>query len=97
MTIQDILNQGNGRFDPLVISLFENKLLFHMQCLLVNYVSIIDLININEIEDACDNEDIQKHDDVSIDINEVSSISLTFDLNFALINTEELNAYIQPK
>ena len=30
MTIQDTLNQSNGRFDPLVISLFENKLLFNM-------------------------------------------------------------------
>jgi hypothetical protein len=30
MTIQDTLNEGNGRFDPLVISLFENKLLFNM-------------------------------------------------------------------
>jgi hypothetical protein len=64
---------------------------------LVNYVSIVDLININEIEDACNNEDIQEHDDVSIDINKVSSISLTFDSNFTLINTEELNTYIQPK
>jgi hypothetical protein len=25
MTIQDTLNEGNGRFDPLVISLFENN------------------------------------------------------------------------
>ena len=64
---------------------------------MVNYVSIVDLININEIEDACNNEDIQEHDDVSIDINKVSSISLTFDSNFTLINTEELNTYIQPK
>jgi len=64
---------------------------------LVNYVSIVDLININEIEDVCDNKDIQEHDDVSIDINEVSSISLIFDSNFTLINTEELNTYIQPK
>ena len=64
---------------------------------MVNYVSIVDLININEIENACDNKDIQEHDDVSIDINEVSSISLTFDSNFTLINTEELNTYIQPK
>jgi hypothetical protein len=30
MTIQDTLNEGNGIFDPLVISLFENKLLFNM-------------------------------------------------------------------
>jgi hypothetical protein len=97
MTIQDTLNQGNGRFDPLVISLFENKLLFHMQCSLVNYVSIVDLIIINEIEDACDYEDMLEYDDVSIDINEVNSISLTFNLNFALINTKEHNAYIQPK
>ena len=64
---------------------------------MVNYVSIIDLININEIEDDFDNEDKQKHDDVSIGINEVSSIPLVFDLNFAPIDTEELNAYIQPK
>ena len=51
MTIQDTLNEGNGRFDLLVITLFENKLLLNMQCLLVNYVSIVDLININKIED----------------------------------------------
>jgi len=50
MTIQDTLNEGNGRFDPLVITLFENKLLFNMKCLLVNYVSIVDLININELK-----------------------------------------------
>ena len=37
---------------------------------MVNYVSIVDLININETEDDCDNEDTQEHDDVSIDINE---------------------------
>ena len=51
MTIQNTLNEGNGRFDLLVITLFENKLLLNMQCLLVNYVSIVDLININKIED----------------------------------------------
>ena len=55
------------------------------------------MININEIEDDCDNEDIQEHNDVSIDINEVGSIPLAFDSNFALMDTEELNAYIQPK
>ena len=79
---------------------------------MVNYVSIVDLININEIEndcdnediqeineieDDCDNEDIQEHNDVSIGINEVGSISLAFDSNFAPMDTEELNAYIQPK
>ena len=46
---------------------------------MVNYVSIIDLININEIEDDYDNKDIEKHNDVSIDINEVDSILLAFD------------------
>jgi hypothetical protein len=51
MTIQNTLNEGNERFDLLVITLFENKLLFNMQCLLVNYVLIVDLININKIED----------------------------------------------
>jgi hypothetical protein len=56
-----------------------------------------DIQEINEIEDDCDNEDIQEHNDVSIDINEVGSIPLTFDSNFALMDTEELNAYIQPK
>ena len=30
MTIQDTLIEGNGGFDPLVITLFENKLLFNM-------------------------------------------------------------------
>jgi hypothetical protein len=30
MTIQDTLNEGNRRFDPLVITLFENELLFNM-------------------------------------------------------------------
>jgi hypothetical protein len=64
---------------------------------LVNYVSIVDLININEIEDECDDEDTEKNDDVSIGINEVGSIPLTFDSNFAPMDTEELNAYIQPK
>jgi hypothetical protein len=64
---------------------------------LVNYVSIVDLININEIEDECDDEDTEENDDVSIDINEAGSIPLTFDSNFAPMNTEELNAYIQLK
>jgi hypothetical protein len=64
---------------------------------LVNYVSIVDLININEIEDECDDEDIEENDDVSIGINEVGSIPLTFDSNFAPMDTEELNAYIQPE
>jgi hypothetical protein len=50
---------------------------------LVNYVSIVDLININEIENDCDNEDIQEHNDVSIGINEVGSIPFAFDSNFA--------------
>jgi hypothetical protein len=64
---------------------------------LVNYVLIVDLININEIEDECDDEDTKENDDVSIGINEVGSIPLTFDSNFAPMDTEELNAYIQPK
>ena len=64
---------------------------------MVNYVSIVDLININEIEDECDDEDTEENDDVSIDINEAGSILLTFDSNFAPMNTEELNAYIQLK
>jgi hypothetical protein len=64
---------------------------------LVNYVSIVDLININEIEDECDDEDTEENDDVSIGINEVGSIPLTFDSNFAPMDTEELNVYIQPE
>ena len=64
---------------------------------MVNYVSIVDLININEIEDEYDDEDTEENDDVSIGINEVGSIPLTFDSNFAPMDTEELNAYIQPK
>ena len=64
---------------------------------MVNYVSIVDLININEIKDECDDEDIEENDDVSISINEVGSILLTFDSNFAPMDTEEFNAYIQPK
>ena len=64
---------------------------------MVNYVSIVDLININEIEDDFDNEDKQKHNDVSIGINEVGSIPLVFDSNFAPMDIEVLNAYIQPE
>jgi hypothetical protein len=64
---------------------------------LVNYVSIVDLININETEDDCDNEDTQEHDDVSIDINEIGLILLAFDSNFAPVDIEEFNAHIQPK
>jgi hypothetical protein len=45
---------------------------------LIKYVSIVDLININEIEDDYDDEDTQEHDDVSIGINEVGSIPLVF-------------------
>ena len=76
-------------------------LIFHLvswlSCLLIKYVSIVDLININEIEDDCDDEDTQEPDDVSIGINEVGSIPLVFDSNFAPMDTEEVNAYIQPK
>ena len=64
---------------------------------MVNYVSIVDLININETEDDCDNEDTQEHDDVSIDINEIGLILLAFDSNFAPVDIEEFNAHIQPK
>ena len=64
---------------------------------MVNYVSIVDLININEIEDECDDKDTEENDDVSIGINEVGSIPLTFDSNFAPMDTEELNAYIPLK
>jgi hypothetical protein len=64
---------------------------------LVNYVSIIDLININEIEDDFDNEDKQKHDDVPIGINEVGSIPLAFYLNFAPMDTKELNCLCSTK
>ena len=64
---------------------------------MVNYVSIVDLININETEDDCDNEDTQEHDDVSIDINEIGLILLAFDSNFAPVDIEEINAHIQPK
>jgi hypothetical protein len=49
---------------------------------LIKYVSIVDLININEIEDDCDDEDTQEHDDVSIGINEVGSIPLVFGIRF---------------
>jgi hypothetical protein len=55
------------------------------------------LINVNEIEDDCDDEDTQEHDDVLIGINEVGSIPLVFDSNFSPMDTKELNAYIQPK
>jgi hypothetical protein len=64
---------------------------------LVNYVSIVDLININKTEDDYDNEDTQEHDDVLIDINEIGSISLAFDSNFAHVDIEEFNTHIQPK
>jgi hypothetical protein len=64
---------------------------------LVNYVSIVDLININKTEDDYDNEDTQEHDDVLIDINEIGSISLAFDSNFAPVDIEEFNTHIQPK
>ena len=62
---------------------------------MIKYVSIVDLININEIEDDCNDEYTQEHDDVSIDIHEFGSI--LFDSNFAPMDTEEVNAYIQPK
>ena len=64
---------------------------------MIKYVSIVDLININEIEDDCDDEDTQEHDDVSIGINKFGSIPLVFDSNFAPMDSEEVNAYIQPK
>jgi len=55
------------------------------------------LININKTEDDYDNEDTQEHDDVLIDINEIGSISLAFNSNFAPVDIEEFNTHIQPK
>ncbi|XP_061978670.1 uncharacterized protein LOC133699447 [Populus nigra] len=54
-------------------------------------------ININEIEDDCDDEVSNEHVDVLLGVDEIGSIPLTFDSNFALMDTEELNVFIQQK
>ena len=57
----------------------------------------VDFINVNEIEDDCDNEILKEHADVLLGVDEIGSIPLTFDSNFAPMDTEELNVFIQQK
>ena len=57
----------------------------------------VDFINVNEIEDDCDNEISKEHADVLLGVDEIGSIPLTFDSNFAPMDTEELNVFIQQK
>jgi len=55
----------------------------------------IDFINVNEIEYDCDDEVLNEHVDVLLGVDEIGSISSTFDSNFAPMDTEELNVFIQ--
>jgi len=55
------------------------------------------LINFNKIDDDCDDEAIKKHDDVSIGVDDVGLIPLTLNLNFGLLDMEELNIFIVSK
>jgi hypothetical protein len=57
----------------------------------------IDFINVNEIEYDCDDEVLKEHVDVLLGVDEVGSIPSTFDSNFAPMDTEELNVFIQQK
>jgi hypothetical protein len=64
---------------------------------MVNYILIVDLINFNEIDNNCDDKTIEKYDNILIGIDEVDLISSTLDLNFAHLDTKELNMFIIPK
>jgi hypothetical protein len=55
------------------------------------------LINFNEIDNNCDDKTIEKYYNILIGIDEVDLISLTLDLNFAHLDTKELNMFIIPK
>ena len=55
------------------------------------------VININKIEDDCDDEVSKEHADDLLGVDEISSIPSTFDPNFAPMDTEELNVFIQQK
>ena len=55
------------------------------------------VININKIEDDCDDEVSKEHGDDLLGVDEIGSISSIFDPNFAHMDTEELNMFIQQK
>ena len=55
------------------------------------------VININKIEDDCDDEVSKEHADDLLGVDEIDSIPLTFDSNFASMDTKELNVFIQQK
>jgi len=57
----------------------------------------VDFININEIEDDCDNEVSKEHADVLLGVDEIGSILSIFDSNFAHMDIKELNVFIQQK
>jgi len=71
--------------------------LFSTYYLFVNCVLNVDVININEIEDNCDDEVSKEHADVLLGVDEIGSIPLIFDSNFALMDTKELHVFIQQK
>ena len=50
-----------------------------------------------QIEDDCDDEVTNEHDDVLLGIDQIGSIPSRYDLNLAFIDTEKLNAFIQQK
>ncbi|XP_061958962.1 uncharacterized protein LOC133680161 [Populus nigra] len=56
-----------------------------------------DVINVNEIEDDCDDEVSKEHADDLLGVDKIGSFPSTFDPNFAAIDTEELNVFIQQK
>eukprot|EP00258_Populus_trichocarpa_P021175 XP_024437194.1 uncharacterized protein LOC112323393 [Populus trichocarpa] len=55
------------------------------------------VINVNEIEDDCDDEVSKEHADDLLGVDEIDSFPSTFDSNFAPMDTEELNVFIQQK
>ena len=50
-----------------------------------------------EIEDDCDDKVSKEHADDLLGVYEIGSILQTFDPNFAPMDTEELNVFIQQK
>ncbi|XP_011048650.1 PREDICTED: uncharacterized protein LOC105142630 [Populus euphratica] len=56
-----------------------------------------DVINVNEIEDDCDDKVSKEHADDLLGVDEIGSFPSTFDPNFAPMDTEELNVFIQQK
>ena len=63
----------------------------------LNCVWNVDVINVNDIEDDCDDEVSKEHADDLLGVDGIGSIPSTFDPNVSSMKTEEPNVLIQHK